>query len=459
MAEPSAAAAGQAPGTSQSAAATAVVLYKAPPAWSLPSFSVGCLQVEAYLRLAKVAFAVQECVAPSASPTGQVPALDTSADLVGADAAAAHLPLPLAELAAARTMIDYLKHKVVNLDRGLSTAQRAEAAAFTALVEARLQPALVYSSWCEGEAYAAHTRPAYGAGIPFSFFVLRSQRRALLQRFAATTASQVYAGATEALDALAQRLGAAAPGGQFFFGSQPSTLDALLFGCLSFLRSSPAVHPQLAAKLQSTPVLGAYVDRLAAAADVSTPAVSAADAELDWSAWGASAEDKYSKARSEKESDLQRKGRRWLLCAAAAIAAYIVASGQYIQLDLGLHDMRQYTNARPARLRVQAVQQGGDDLSRKFAEAARKMNVKLPEVEAQNVATQAPPRFTQSRGGWNDGSSAADKVRRQEQQLLSAWTSERGMQLAAGSTIVLVLLLLFAAGGPPSDARCTLPWC
>lgn len=127
----------------------------------------------------------------------QVPALDTSADLVGADAAAAHLPLPLAELAAARTMIDYLKHKVgikrvhkggtacdvavqpggrqldirqrawpacvglpaftlhpahttpiphplligqvVNLDRGLSMAQRAEAAAFTALVEARLQ--------------------------------------------------------------------------------------------------------------------------------------------------------------------------------------------------------------------------------------------------------------------------------------------------------------------------------
>ena len=37
---------------------------------------------------------------------------------------------------------------------------------------------------------------------------------------------------------------------------------------------------------------------------------------------------RYSKARSEKESELQRKGRRWLLCAAAAIAAYIVASGQ-----------------------------------------------------------------------------------------------------------------------------------
>lgn len=219
MSQPNPGAAGQAPDAPQPApATTAVVLYKAPPAWSLPSFSVGCLQVEvrcagapsrqlslptglvpiggaggssgqllpggrmrspplpaqhrcccapcpspqAYLRLAKVAFAVQECAAPAASPTGQVrgqascgrpftpclppgfprrfclrllargprvtscalqqlqvPALDTSADLVGADAAAAHLPLPLAELAAARTMIDYLKHKV-GIKRGHS---------------------------------------------------------------------------------------------------------------------------------------------------------------------------------------------------------------------------------------------------------------------------------------------------------------------------------------------------
>lgn len=42
MSQPNPGAAGQAP----DAPATAVVLYKAPPAWSLPSFSVGCLQVE-----------------------------------------------------------------------------------------------------------------------------------------------------------------------------------------------------------------------------------------------------------------------------------------------------------------------------------------------------------------------------------------------------------------------------
>jgi len=205
----------QAPGASQAAPSTAVVLYKAPSAWSLTSFSLGCLQVEVGCttqlllcgmiggigwrsrqndlqllsggRRAAVdrsapqllpprapslagvpapgkgglcrarmccaickphwpgAWARRRCsgsgvlsaqparlhtllrsapllcslLAPAPAhplnpPTCclKVPALDTSADLVGADAASAHLPLPLAELAAARTMIDYLKHKV-----------------------------------------------------------------------------------------------------------------------------------------------------------------------------------------------------------------------------------------------------------------------------------------------------------------------------------------------------------
>lgn len=39
---------------------------------------------QAYLRLAKIPFAVQDCNAPSAAPTAQLPVLDAGADLVGA---------------------------------------------------------------------------------------------------------------------------------------------------------------------------------------------------------------------------------------------------------------------------------------------------------------------------------------------------------------------------------------
>ncbi len=83
--------------------------------------------------------------------------------------------------------------QAANLDRGLTAAQRAEAAAFGALVEARLQPAIAYTTWCEGSAYVAHTRPAYGAAMPFplSYFVPRAQRRAVQQHFTGMGSSQV----------------------------------------------------------------------------------------------------------------------------------------------------------------------------------------------------------------------------------------------------------------------------
>lgn len=87
-----------------------------------------------------------------------------------------------------------------------------------------------------------------------------------------------------------------------------------------------------------------------------------------------------------------------------------------------------------------------------------KSRMKLPEVERRNVATETPRPPPRASGGWNAGPSA-DQMRRQERQLLDAWTQERLMQLAAGGTMALVLVLLFAAGGPPADPRCTLPWC
>ncbi|KAL4440053.1 hypothetical protein ABPG75_003054 [Micractinium tetrahymenae] len=314
-----------------------LVLYKWAPGWGLPSLSVACLQVEAYLRLAKIPFAVQDCNAPSAAPTAQLPVLDAGADLVAPDSGAAAAPGPLAEFAAARVMIDYLKQKCVDLDRGLTASQRAEAAAYAALLEGKLQPALLYGAWCEAGPFAAHTRPAYGAGLPFplSQWAPRATRKALAAHFAATPAAAIYQGAAEALDALALRLGSGhpSPEGGFFFGPQPSSLDAALYACLAFLRGAPVVHPSLAKKLAAHRSLASYVERLGGAA-FAAPAPSAADASMDWSAWsGADADDKYSKARSEKEGELQRKGRRWLLCAAGAIAAYIFLSGQYIQFE------------------------------------------------------------------------------------------------------------------------------
>lgn len=62
---------------------------------------------------------------------------------------------------------------------------------------------------------------------------------------APAAATQIYAAAAAALDALASRLAASNPKGPYFFGAQPSSIDAPLFAVLSFLKAAPTVHPDL----------------------------------------------------------------------------------------------------------------------------------------------------------------------------------------------------------------------
>lgn len=163
-----------------------VILYKLPPLWGLPSLSVSCLQVEvrrssrvrntvhpaqlskqttplcvrcamqAYLRLAQIPFAVENCVTPSASPTGRVPALDTSSALVGLLPSEGRAG-PSNEHQASAKVIDYLKLNVKNLDSALRPEQQAELLAFSALVESKLMPALLYTTWMEDAAFQKFT--------------------------------------------------------------------------------------------------------------------------------------------------------------------------------------------------------------------------------------------------------------------------------------------------------------
>jgi hypothetical protein len=72
-----------------------------------------------------------------------------------------------------------------------------------------------------------------------------------------------------------------------------------------------------------------------------------------------------------------------------------------------------------------------------------------------------PPRprrsFSRPRPAWNAGSRQAD-IRAQERGLLDLWTNENFFLFG----IVGVVLLFAAIVGvvpPPSDPRCTLPWC
>lgn len=85
-------------------------------------------------------------------PAGQLPALETPQELVDAAAPSG------SEFDSARAIVEHLRHSRQDLDAGLSPAQKAEAAAFAALVEAKLEPAVLWTTWCEAESFSKHTQ-------------------------------------------------------------------------------------------------------------------------------------------------------------------------------------------------------------------------------------------------------------------------------------------------------------
>ncbi|KAG1659814.1 hypothetical protein FOA52_002151 [Chlamydomonas sp. UWO 241] len=51
------------------------------------------------------------------------------------------------------------------------------------------------------------------------------------------------------------------------------------------------------------------------------------------------------------------------------------------------------------------------------------------------------------------------QMRREESWLLDIWTNERVQQVGAVLSLVVFAIIISSVGPPPSDSRCTLPWC
>jgi len=265
------------------------------------------------------------------------PALDHDGDLAAA-------PPGATPAAAAAAVVAAAVAAGADLDAALPPAARADVAAWTALAVGALEPASTYTAWCEPAAYAAHTRPAHGGGLPFplSRLVPRAARAAALARFAHTTRDAVYDAAAAAHVALAARLAArGGDRGAFFFGEKPSSLDALLFAHLSFHASAPVAAPELRESVARLPGLARYVDGLAARLALAPPPVPPA---YDSPEWAARAEEAAAAARAggrraaKKGGDAKAAVRRgnalWLAAAATLLVGYVLLSGQYIEFAL-----------------------------------------------------------------------------------------------------------------------------
>ena len=175
-----------------------------------------------------------------------------------------------------------------DLDAKLPKPHAAEAAAWRALAAAALEPASAFAAWCnDAGAYEEFTRKEYGAGLPFplSALIPRSTKRAVSARFFSPSSASASAGpaavrervlsdAVAAHAAVAAKLSSSSasagssPGGPFFFGKTPSSLDASLFAHLSFHAFAPVSPPELRESIRCRPEIGRYLVAVAEAAGI-----------------------------------------------------------------------------------------------------------------------------------------------------------------------------------------------
>ena len=329
-----------------------LILHRWPSAWGLPSLSPECVAVETYLRLAGLRFTCEDCKTPYASPSGQLPALDQCDDIVGDDAGdKKDTSRDHTGVLAARRIADHLSKKVANLDSHVvSQTDRANLTAFLALVEAKLATATAHYTWIDRDRFATHTRKAYGAAFPapLSYIIPWLWRSRALKRLGdagdgSSNDAHIRKGAYDAYSALSQRLKDGRD--RYFFGSKPTSLDAIAFAHLSYHALSP-VGDRLRDEFSKFPNLVEYVERVRKvtfpsedgtssglggsamhAIDSSKwldPPSSSTKSRRSW--WGSSTTEEKEKKKplSAKEIRFRRRSRWSVGIAIAAVVGYLL---------------------------------------------------------------------------------------------------------------------------------------
>jgi hypothetical protein len=112
---------------------------------------------------------------------------------------------------------------------------------------------------------------------------------------------------------------------------------------LVYLSSAPVVHPDLKQKFESHSALVRYVDRVSAQV-FSAPVIAAEQVEMKWSSWGTTTGTSGSGRKrgggggggsSSLSSELNYKGKLWLIGAAVSLVGYVLLSGQYFDVSYG----------------------------------------------------------------------------------------------------------------------------
>ncbi|XP_014283474.1 metaxin-2 isoform X3 [Halyomorpha halys] len=202
-----------------------------------------CLAVQAFLKMCQLDFTVQyKANAEDMSPSGRVPFIKCGACLVS-------------DL---EPITNFVASKGVALTDHLDPSQKSDMRTYMSLVNTVLGNAENYITWVENETYSNVTKPRYGSVHPFPLNHILSflKRQAVTKRLNALgwyrkSLDKVYEEVERACNALSERLGKE----RFFFGEKPCELDALVFGHIFTIITTPLPSNRFACIVRGYPNL------------------------------------------------------------------------------------------------------------------------------------------------------------------------------------------------------------
>jgi len=186
-----------------------------------------CLAVQAFLHMADLGFTVE--MRPNAeamSPSGRLPFIKAGNFIV-------------AEL---DPIVSFVNTKGISLTAHLDASEKADMRAYMSLVTNVLGNAELYVSWLDDRTRREVTEERHGKHHPWPLDLVLTwlKRRTVTKRlhalqWAAKSLEEVYSEVDTCCKALAERLS----NSQFFFGARPTELDALVFGHLFAILTTP----------------------------------------------------------------------------------------------------------------------------------------------------------------------------------------------------------------------------
>src|SRR5262245_35811511 len=246
-----------------------IKLFQFPRMFAIPNLSPFCCKLETWLRIARIPYEVVDTPDPRKGPKGKLPFIEDAGRRIGDTS----------------LIVDHLvKTRRVDLDRHLDPSQRAIALLVQRTLEEHFAFIILYTHFIRADGWR-HTRASFDSVPTIARALVASMVRRRMRKILWTQGvlrhsdEDIIEAGLRDWRALLTVMGA----GPFFFGEEPTGVDAMVFAALATTVLTPIESP-IRDFLRSQPACVAYAERMRARyfpelAAVASPRKEAAQAE------------------------------------------------------------------------------------------------------------------------------------------------------------------------------------